>query len=241
MSATLPAVVEPPTEGPILVIAAHPDDMEAWCAGTVTGAIDQGMETHLVLATSGDKGSPDPYTDPRELAERREEEARAAAEILGFRDVSFLGHPDGELENTVELRRQIAEAIRRVQPFALFTFDPEHPLPPYTSHRDHRTIGRATLDCAYPLARDPLVFPEQIKAGLQPHKVKQAWLFASAIADRYVDISTTFDRKVEARIAHSSQTADPAAVPDNWRRRAASHGEPVGLELAERFTVVDIR
>lgn len=241
MSESRPLIVEPPTEGPILVIAAHPDDMEAWCAGTVTAAIDRGVEAHLVLATSGDKGSPDPYTDPRELARRREDEARVAAEMLGFREVAFLGHLDGELENTVELRRQIAEAIRRVQPFALFTFDPEHSLPPYTSHRDHRTIGRATLDCAYPLARDPLVFPEQIKAGLQPHKVKQVWLFASAIADRYVDISGAFDRKVEARIAHTSQTSDPAAVPGNWRKRAADHGEPVGLELAERFTVVDIR
>lgn len=241
MSAATPTVVEPPFEGPVLVVAAHPDDMEAWCAGTVTAAIDQGVEAHLVLATSGDKGSPDPYTDPRELAERREAEAQAAAEMLGFRDVSFLGHPDGELENTVELRRQIAEAIRRVRPFALFTFDPEHPLPPYTSHRDHRTIGRATLDCAYPLARDPLVFPEQIKAGLEPHKVKQAWLFASAIADRYVDISAAFDRKVEARILHASQTSDPAALPDNWRQRATAQGEPAGLELAERFTVVEIR
>jgi LmbE family N-acetylglucosaminyl deacetylase len=171
---------------------------------------------------------------------RREAEAREAANLLGIADIAFLRHTDGEVEETQALLADIAGWIRRWQPAIVFTFDPEHPLPPYISHRDHRTVGRATLDAIFPLARDPLAFPEQIRDGLPTHKVGAVWLFASAIADSYVDIAPTFDLKVTARLAHMSQTADPGAVPERFRERAQSAGIAVDLPLAESFTVVTI-
>ena len=241
MTAEQPTLIEAPSNASIAVIAAHPDDMEFWCAGTVMRAIAQGCDARLLLVTSGDKGSGDPLTDARELAVRREREALDAGEIIGLSDVQFLRHLDGEIDNTLQLRREITTFLRRWQPEFVFTFDPVHPLPVYTSHRDHRTVGRATLDCIFPIARDPLNFPELLAEGIEPHKVAEAWLFASGVANRYVDIAATLDRKTAARIAHASQTSDPAVLPENWRRRAAAIGEPIGLNAAEAFTIVTLR
>ncbi len=233
-------IIDPPRARSILAIAAHPDDIEAWCAGTLVRAIQGGATVHLLLVTSGDKGSGDPTTDPRDLAMRREAEARAAAEILGIAEVAFLQYTDGEVEETQALLGDIVGAIRRWQPEIVFTFDPQHPLPPYISHRDHRTVGRAALDAIFPLARDPLAFPEQVRDGLPTHKVGAVWLFASAVADACVDIAPVFDQKVTARLAHVSQTADPALVPERFRARAESAGAAVNLPLAEAFTIVTI-
>lgn len=233
-------IVEPPGAVSIMAIAAHPDDIEAWCAGTLIRAIEGGGAVRLLLVTSGDKGSGDPTTDPRALAMRREAEAREAARLLGIAEVAFLRYTDGEVENGQPLLRDIVLWIRRWQPEIVFTFDPQHPMPPYIGHRDHRTVGRATLDAIFPLARDPLAFPEQVRDGLATHKVGAVWLFASAVADAYVDIASVIDRKITARLAHESQTSDPAAVPTRIRDRARNAGAPADLPLAEAFTIITI-
>jgi LmbE family N-acetylglucosaminyl deacetylase len=152
--------------------------------------------------------------------------------------VAFLRYGDGEVEDTRALRGDLVAAIRRWRPEVLFTHDPEHPWPPYLTHRDHRVVGRAALDAVYPLARDHLAFPEHAAAGLTPHAVSSVWLFASAAADCAVDITAGFERKIAARLAHRSQTPDPAALPESWRTRAAQFGAPAGLALAETFTVL---
>lgn len=231
-------IVEPPGAVSIMAIAAHPDDVESWCAGTLVRSIDAGATVRLLLVTSGDKGASDPAADPAAVAVRREAETREAANRLGLTEVAFLRQPDGDVEDTRALRGELVAWIRRWQPAVLFTHDPERPLPPYLAHRDHRVVGRVALDAVYPFARDPLNFPEHLAAGLLPHAVSQVWLFASAGADAYVDISAEFERKLAARLAHESQTPDPAALPASWRDRAAAIGAPVGLAQAEAFTIL---
>ena len=228
-------IVDAPTES-VLAIAAHPDDIESWCGGTLALAAERGATVRQLLATSGDKGSADPLARPGEVARRRETETRAAADRLGVAEVAFLRHPDGELEDTRSFRGELVAWLRSWRPDAVFTFDPEHPLPPWLAHRDHRIVGRATLDAVYPAARDPLSFPEQRADGLAPHRVGSVWLFASAAADHYVDISATIDRKIDARIAHASQTVDPEALRIAWRERFAATGREAGLPFAEAFT-----
>jgi LmbE family N-acetylglucosaminyl deacetylase len=233
--------VSPPVDLSIMAIAAHPDDIESWCGGTLAGAIDGGAAVRLLLVTSGEHGTSDPTVDPSVVGVQREAEARAAAATLGIADVAFLHQPDGEVENTRELRAALVAWIRRWRPQVLFTHDPERPWPPYISHPDHRAVGRATLDAVYPLARDPLALRDiPAVAALAPHAVSTVWLFASAAADVCIDISHTFARKVAARLEHASQTPDPTALPDDWRRRAAQIGAPAGLELAEAFTVLNL-
>lgn len=235
-----PSCAPPPSGGSIMAIAAHPDDIECWCAGTLARAIDAGATARLLLVTSGDKGSADPADTAPAVATRREAEAREAARRLGLAEVAFLRYPDGEVEDTRALRGELVAWLRRWRPDALFTHDPEHPRPPYLAHRDHRVVGRAALDAAYPLARDPLAFPEHGRDGLAPHAVRAVWLFASAVADALVDIGAGFDRKLAARLAHASQTADPVALAADWRARAARTGAAAGLALAEAFTLLQL-
>ena len=123
-------IARPPASARILAIAAHPDDIESWCAGTLACACDAGSQVRLLLVTSGDKGSPDPDASPHDVAAQREAETRAAAATLGIAGVRFLRYPDGEMEDTRPLRRDLVTWIRRWRPEIVFTHDPEHPLPP---------------------------------------------------------------------------------------------------------------
>jgi len=202
--------------------------------------IGAGVAVDYLLLTSGDKGATDPRLAAAQVAALRETEQREAASRLGVRDIYFLCQLDGELEDTRALRGQVVRYLRRVRPEIVFTHDPERPYPPYTTHRDHRVAGRVVLDAIYPAARDPRSFPEHLAAGLEPHTVRQVWLFSSAAPDTWVDIADSFDRKLAARLAHVSQTTDPAALRADWRERAARIGAQADLGLAEAFVVLHL-
>lgn len=221
-----------------MAVAAHPDDIESWCGGTLALAGDHGATVRLLLVTSGDKGSSEPTTTSAHVAAIREAEAQEAATRLGIAEVAFLRYPDGDVEDTHALRYDLVAWIRRWRPDVLFTHDPEHPYPPYLTHRDHRIVGRVALDAVYPLARDRLVFPEQRDEGLAPHAVRSVWLFSSDRPTAYVDITEAFDRKIDARLAHVSQTKNPEGLRNGWSARAAAIGKPVGLTLAEAFVIL---
>jgi len=229
--------VDAPDEAKIcLVIAAHPDDIESWCAGSVASLVREGWRAVYVLCTSGEKGTSDPDELPDTVAARREAEQRAAAAVIGAGEPIFLRLPDGGLQDNAHLRGLLVREIRRHHPSLLLTHDPVHPWPPFTAHRDHRIAGRVALDATYPYARDPLHFPEQIRAeGLAPHATPEVWLFNSDQPDYYVDIADTLAAKITARLAHASQTSDPAALAASWRARAEETGRRGGLALAEAF------
>ena len=196
----------------VLVIAAHPDDMESWCGGTLALLTDAGADVCLLLATSGEAGSRDERDTRESLRAVREAEALEAARLLGIRNVTFLGLPDGEVENDRDLRVQLVAAIRELRPEVMFTFDPERPYPPYLSHPDHRAVGRAALDAVAPLARSRLALRGESRlATLAPHQVSEVWLFASDAPNTPVDITRTLERKIQARLAHVSQTRDAQA------------------------------
>ncbi len=223
----------------ILVVVAHPDDIESWCAGTVCRFTDAGKRVAYVLCTSGDKGTSDPTQTPQEVAAMREAEQMEAARILGVEAVTFLHYPDSEVEATLAQRRELVRQIRRHRPDLVITHDP---VPPYRLHPDHRAVGRATLDALFPCARDPLTFAEQIREeGLSAHTVPEAWLFATEAPDIWIDIAASLPRKIAARLAHTSQHTDPQELAHNWRRRAHDAGVAVGLEAAEAFKKVDFR
>ena len=223
----------------ILVIVAHPDDIESWCGGVVAHFSALGKLVSYVLCTSGDKGTSDPLQTPQQVAARREAEQMEAARVLGVEDVTFLRWPDSEVEPTLLLRRELVRQVRRQRPDLVITHDPA---PPYRQHPDHRAVGRAALDALFPCARDPLTFAEHItQEGLQPHLVPEAWLFASEAPDLWIDIAATLPQKIQARLAHVSQHTDPAELERNWYHRAAVVGEPLGLSAAEAFKRIDLR
>jgi LmbE family N-acetylglucosaminyl deacetylase len=191
----------------VLVVMAHPDDAEFGCGGTIAKWAAAGKEINYVLCTSGDKGSSDLNISPVTLAQTRRVEQVHAAHALGARDVVFLSYEDGTLQNTLQLRRDIAREIRRFKPDSVICQDPTMRFggSRYLNHPDHRAAGDACLDAVYPSARDPHVFPELIVEGFGPHKVKEVFVSTMQNPDVWIDVSECFERKLEGLRAHSSQ------------------------------------
>jgi LmbE family N-acetylglucosaminyl deacetylase len=217
-----------------IAIYAHPDDSDVSCGGTLAAWARDGSEVHVVICAAGDKGSSDPDTDVDALVEHRREELEAAGKVLGLAGVHQLGHPDGELENDVELRGELVALMRGLRPGVLVCPDPlavffgEH----YYNHRDHRVVGFAALDAASPAASSPLYFP---RTGA-PHAPAVAYLSGSLEPGVYVDISETIALKTEAILCHMSQIGETG----EWFRevlseRAEQAGRAAGVPYAEAF------
>ncbi|MEY2478497.1 MAG: hypothetical protein QOG87_3812 [Actinomycetota bacterium] len=217
-----------------LAIYAHPDDPEVSCGGTLARWASAGSSVHVVVCTQGDKGSSDPSVRPAELAERRAKEMAAAADVLGLVGHHALGHPDGEIENTVELRGELVALIRRIRPEAVVCPDPTAVFfgPSYFNHHDHRVVGWAALDAVSPAAAQPHYFPETGEA----HSVGTVFLSGTLEPDVWVDISETVERKAQALLCHESQIDETA----EWlrtvvRERAEEAGRQAGVACAEGF------
>ncbi|HXF51505.1 MAG TPA: PIG-L deacetylase family protein [Dehalococcoidia bacterium] len=223
-----------------LVIVAHPDDAEFLCGGTVARLADQGCEIYYLLATSGDKGTKDESLTPQALAAIREREQRAAAATLGVRECFFLGYPDGELEETLELRGQFVRFIRSLQPNVLLTWDGFRN---GFNHRDHRVVGRVARDAVFPAAHDPLYHPELRELGLAPHRIDELWLFGADEPDHHVDIEPYLERKVDALLAHESQMRGRTRedLLRLFRERAKDVKRRTGFRFAESFRRIDNR
>jgi LmbE family N-acetylglucosaminyl deacetylase len=223
----------------VLVVAAHPDDAEFGAAGTVAGWTREGKTVVYVLCTNGEKGTGDRKVSPEWLAEVREREQLAAAQVLGVREVAFLRYPDQGLEDTAELRKDIVRVIRKYRPAVVVTSDPYRR---YLWHRDHRVIGQVVLDAVFPFARDHLAYPELLEEGLEPHKVQEILFWAAEDVNYRVDITATFELKLAALRCHASQVKElPMPDLDSWlkdRCRALAKGEP--YELAEAYHRVEV-
>jgi LmbE family N-acetylglucosaminyl deacetylase len=218
----------------VVVITPHPDDAEYGIAGTVARWAREGKEIVYVVCTNGDKGTCDANMNPKELAKIREREQLAASQILGVREVVFLRHPDQGLEDTPEFRKELVRLIRIYQPKTVATADPYRR---YIWHRDHRITGQVVLDAIFPYARDHLSYPDFLKEGLFPHKVREIVLWASEDVNHRVDITETFDLKLAALRRHKSQVGHiPPQELEEWlRQRHRTMAEGEAFQLAEAF------
>ena len=225
----------------ILVICPHPDDAEFGASGTIAKLIRQGKTVAYVLCTSGEKGTDNLNIKPEELAEAREKEQLAAADVLGVKQVVFLRYPDQGVEDTSEFRKDIVRQIRRFKPELVITADPYRR---YIWHRDHRIVGRVVLDAVFPYARDVWAYPDLLSEGLHPFKVKKVWLWASEDSDINYrsDITETFDLKVQALKCHKSQIKEPfLSEMEKWLcTRAKDMAKGENFKLAEGFHRVEI-
>jgi LmbE family N-acetylglucosaminyl deacetylase len=228
----------------ILLVAAHPDDLDFSAAGTVALWTDAGFDVTYCIVTDGDAGGFDESVPRSDIAPLRRKEQTAAAQCVGVHDLRFLAYPDGKLEPTLKLRRDISRVIRQVRPDRLVCPSPERNYQRIgASHPDHRAVGSAALDAVYPDARNPFAFPELLAhEGLAAWTVREVWISASMGANHYVDITGTFPRKLAALRAHESQTGHMDGLEDFLRgwltRTAAQAGLPEG-RLAEAFQVLD--
>jgi LmbE family N-acetylglucosaminyl deacetylase len=227
----------------ILVVAAHPDDAEVGCGATVAKWVRLGAEAYYLVCTNGDKGSDEYGVDPVELVKTREREQRAAAEVIGVKEVQFLPRRDGELIYSIELRGDVVRWIRTWKPEAVFTHDPSVIFgnSGFINHADHRATGAATADAVYPFSRSPLQYPEQIAEGLEPWTVPFLFIWGAIEPNFFVDVTDTVECKIEALGRHESQFSDPERTKRFVRERLKKSGEEHGVEYAETFRRLSFR
>ena len=198
-------------EGPKvgLVISAHPDDSEFGAAGTVYTWVQKGWEFYYVICTDGSKGSEDPDMTADVLVPLRKKEQKAAADVLGVKEVFFLDNVDGNLAYTTDFMRDVVRLIRRLKPHAVFSHDPNHIVRDmFINHPDHRAAGTVVLDAVYPIARNRPSFPELLDEGLEPYSTKEVYLWTASDTNFNVDITAALDKKFEALACHKSQIED---------------------------------
>jgi len=230
-------------------VTAHPDDVDFGSAGTVAAFTSAGLEVTYCIVTDGDAGGSDRAMSRRDMAALRQDEQRAAAAVVGVTDVHFLGHPDGMVQATRELRRDISRVIRRVRPERVLTQSPERNWDAiFASHPDHLAAGEAAVCSVYPDARNPFAHPELLDdEGLEPWSVSELWIMSPhGSGDRAgiaVETTATLQRKVAALMCHKSQMADPDAVAERVAAWARQQAEVAGLPdgaAAELFQVTRI-
>ena len=228
-------------------MTAHPDDVDFGAAGTIAAFTSAGLEVTYCIATNGDAGGSDRTMSRSEMAALRQDEQRAAAAVVGVSDVRFLGFPDGMVETTRELRRDISRVIRQVRPERVLTQSPERNLDfIFASHPDHLATGEAAVDAVYPDARNPFAHPELLDVErLEPWTVPELWIMGPGGQNggMAVDTTATVERKVAALMCHKSQMPDRDAVAQRVRDWARGNAEMAGFaegRSAELFRVIRI-
>lgn len=228
-----------------MVVVAHPDDAEFGCAGTMAKWAREGWDIHLIVCTDASGGGADDFEDISDVARHhitvtRKAEQRAAAKILGLREVIFLDQPDGLLAPTPELRRMLVRHMRRIKPTRLLCQSPDRTWKPVYAigrhHPDHLAAGAATIAAMYPASQNGWDFPELLREGLRPHKVRELYVMGAPEMNHFEDITATIDIKIEALRAHASQLAAHFdAVEKRIREWSANNGKAYDVAAAEVF------
>lgn len=222
----------------ILVVLAHPDDPEFFCGGSTARWVRAGHHVSYCVVTCGDKGTKDLTLKSDELCAIRQKEQRAAARVLGVKDLTFLNYPDGYLVPDLHLRKDITRVIRIFRPDVLVTCDP---LTLFTAagglnHPDHRAAGQAALDAVFPAARDHLNFLELWKdENLEPHIVREVWVCGTLQPDVVLDVTDTWEIKIKALFRHKSQIGEPEKLAERMRNRRTPDSTPENPRYEEKF------
>ena len=202
----------------VLVVTAHPDDVDFGAAGTVATWTAMGLEVTYCIVTDGDAGGFDPATPRDQIGTIRQAEQAAAAKQVGVHDLVFLGFPDGYLESTLQLREVISGVIRQARPQRVLCQSWVRNLDRiFASHPDHLAAGEATMCAVYPDARNEFVFPDLLAAGLAPWSVSEVWVMAGPDSNHAVDVTDQVERKMLALRSHESQHPDPNAMEQRVR------------------------
>ncbi len=230
----------------VLVVVAHPDDVDFGTAGTMAALVSAGSNVSYCLVTSGDAGDDDLTRTSEDLAALRQSEQKAAALAVGVEDLHWLNYPDGRVENSLALRRDISRVIRLVRPNVVVTQPTSANWDRiYGAHPDHLATAWATMAAVYPDARNPRSHPELLAEGHEPHTVSEVWMMWMAAAEgtmMHVDITATFDKKVEALRCHSSQTDRIENLEElllEWAAGVAANAPMEPGCLAEGFRVIN--
>lgn len=224
---------------PVLVVCAHPDDIEIHAGGLIALLVDLGKRVELVLVTSGDRGTSDPRCTREEIAAVREGEQRRAAAALGAGTPTFLRFPDGDVQyETRALRERVVRLIRRTRPMTVVTHDPfgqAANADACSVYPDHRAVGATVFEAAYVAAPGPLFHPEHLADGLAPHKPERLLCVMSDRPNLFVDVAAVFERRGASIAEHRSQGRHLPGVEAFFRGIAVEQGGRAGCDLAEGY------
>jgi LmbE family N-acetylglucosaminyl deacetylase len=227
----------------VLVVCAHPDDVDFGAAGTVAALTAAGSTVSYCLVTSGEAGSDHLPIDADELRALREKEQTEAASRVGVTDLTFLGFPDGQVEATIALREAITAVIRRTRPEVVISQSPDRNYDRiYASHPDHLAAGEATLCAVYPDSRNPFTFTELMDEGHEPWTVREVWMGAFSSPNRFVDITDTIEMKIAALRRHVSQLPNAEETMERVRQWTTATAKAAGLpdgSFAEGSMVIE--
>ena len=187
----------------VLAIVAHPDDLEYGCAAAMAVWVDAGVRVSYLLVTRGEAGIDG--IDPETCGPLREAEQREAARCVGVEEVEFLGYRDGVIEHSVELRRDLAGAIRRHRPDLVVTLNHHDTwFGRNWNSPDHRNTGRAVLD-AVGDAGNRWIFTELLRSGLEPWKVTHGVAVAGSHQPTHaVAVANGLERAIASLEAHAA-------------------------------------
>ncbi len=228
----------------ILVITAHPDDVDFGAGGTVRKWTQSGIEVSYCICTDGDAGGADRDVPRSEIPKIRQAEQRAAGAALGVTDIHFLGYKDGDLQLSQNLRRDISRVIRQVKPQRVLMQSPERNWDRiYSSHPDHLAAGEAAIHSVYPDARNPFAHPTLLEdEGLDAWSVGEVWVMGAPEVNHYEDVTEMLSDKLTALQAHKSQTAHMEDLEGRIRTWMSATAIEAGFgpeSLAESFRVVN--
>ena len=235
----------PPELTRVLVVTAHPDDVDFGSAGTVATLVAAGVSVTYCIVTDGDAGGFDPTVARSEIPRIRRSEQVAAAAVVGVTDVRFLGYRDGELTVSHELRRDITRVIRQVRPQRVMTMSPVRNWERIAaSHPDHMAAGEATVQAIYPDARNQFAHPTLMTdEGLEEWVVTELWMSVSPTPNTFVDVTDHLATKLAALRSHVSQTEhmeDLETMIRGWMTQTAQRGGLPEGRLAEMFHAVTL-
>jgi len=189
----------------VLCVVAHPDDVEYGTSSAVAAWTAHGVDVAYLLLTRGEAGMDS--SPPEQTAQLRTEEQIASSRAVGVSEVEFLDHPDGVLEYSLGLRRDIARVIRRYKPDAVVAGSWEVETRIGLNQADHRVAGLAAVD-AIRDAANRWVFPELLGEGLEPHSVRWLLLGGDPRPTHGVDVTgEPLERGIASLEAHAQYLA----------------------------------
>ncbi len=223
----------------VLGVCAHPDDLDAMAGGSFAKWAKEGADCYYLVCTNGGRGSVDPNITTEELIKTRKREQKAAANVLGVKDVFFLDYKDTELEPNRKLKIDIVKYIRKLKPDIVVTTDPTfiYSKMGFINHSDHRAAGIATIDAVYPLAKNAFPFEEFGNEDLKPHKVRILYLISPGEGNEVIDISDTMGLKLRALEEHKTQALSKGG--ERFKQMSKMIGSRIGCEYAEAFVKID--
>ncbi len=219
----------------ILCFAAHPDDLEFTCTGTLSKFKDQGSRIIYVIVTNGENGfKEDNKLTPEKRTKIRYAEQMEVGRRLGVEEVIFLGYRDGFLEYTEKLRSELVTIIKKFKPEIVFSFDPANRDFDNLNvlHRDHRVLSEAVFDACF-AAKNLLMYP-----GAR-HKIKKIYFFGSNRPNHFEDITDRIEFKLDLLACHISQFPDFSKIATYIKEKVSRNADSFKYSEAFRVMVVE--